>query len=104
MADPVTDPAAPTVYELIRVQALVAQHQGETLARIESTVNGLVTQEQRTYDNQAATARHDDLVQQLARKDARSEATRRLAWTSIIAPLVIAFVLWASPVLTSSAA
>lgn len=91
-----SDPSQPTIYEMIRMQSADMRHLGDTLARIEGTMNGLVTQEQRAADKAMADQRHQYLVDRVAEDEERTTWVKRAAVTSLGAPLVVGVMLWAT--------
>lgn len=88
------DPSQPTVYELIRTTGLKIDQLSTTVARLEATVSGLVTQEQRASDNQLASQRVQHLEQKQDASAAHSTNTRRLLWTTLAAPLLVALLVY----------
>jgi hypothetical protein len=82
------------VYELIRTTGLKVDALAVTVSRLEATVGGLVTQEQRAADNQLASQRVQHLEQKQDAAAAHSAGTRRLLWTTLAAPLLVALLLY----------
>lgn len=96
MSAPAEDPSQPTIYEMIRMQSADMRHLGDTLSRIEGTMNGLVTQEQRAADKALADQRHQFLVDRVADDEEKATWVKRAAITSLGAPLVVGVMLWAT--------
>ncbi|MCL7377468.1 hypothetical protein [Streptomyces sp. 35G-GA-8] len=95
MTAPTPDPTAPTVYELIRTQGLQLTSLANLVASLEAKI---VTQEQRATDNQLVGQRIERVEMDIKAERDRGLTNRRIAWTSLGAPLAVAFLLWVAGV------
>lgn len=91
---PQSDPSQPTIYEMLRMQSVSIQHQGETLARMEGAMNTLVTQEQRSHDLTLLDERHRQVTKRLDDDEQRSTWAKRAAVTAFGAPLIVGVMLF----------
>lgn len=66
----------------------------ESFNRLSATLGGYVTQERYAAEQTLRDHKHDQLEQAVKADRARTEASRRLALSAFIAPLIVGLVIW----------
>ncbi len=84
----------PTVYEMIRTLSLKMDVQAQATARLEGTVNGLVTQEQRRTDNELITMRLAHAETLAATGNERVTWWARAGMIGVGFPVLVGIIMW----------
>lgn len=84
----------PTLDELVRAMSAKIDDLKVQVGSVQTILSNYVTQEQRAADKELADHKHRDLSKDVEEIKSKGDASKRLALSAFVAPVIVGLVMW----------